>query len=64
MLQKSHFKISSYQKGKTLPLCNISLAHFMYLKINIGHALLQKNNGPGPQLEKSDTVPVSDADLQ
>lgn len=40
------------------------LSTLYVFKKNIGHALLQKNNMPGPQLEKGDIVPVSDADLQ
>lgn len=48
----------------TSTLQNQLSTFYVLKKKKIGHTLLQKNNMPGPQLEKGDIVPVSDADLQ
>lgn len=61
---KITFQNKQLPEMKNTSTLQYQLSTFYVFKKNIGHALLQKNNGPGPQLEKSDTVPVSDADLQ
>lgn len=48
---KITFQNKQLPEMKNTSTLQYQLSTFYVFKKNIGHALLQKNNGPGPQLE-------------